>query len=60
MSNVEIFEFSLWAKNIFPGFTTDPVLYAAAQAEWEVEKQIRALEEEGMTRSDAQAAVECM
>jgi hypothetical protein len=58
MSNRERMDFVIWAEPLFPKFTTKPALYERAVAEWEVEKRIRAYEDQGMTRGDAQGVVE--
>lgn len=51
-------DFSNWASLLFPEYSTNSEINALAETEWEIEKRVRALEEEGMTRGDAQGVVE--
>jgi hypothetical protein len=50
--------FEAWATPMFPGLLIDEVIQKQALDQWAIEKRTRALEAQGITRSDAQGIIE--
>lgn len=58
LNDQDLVDFIAWAERVFPGYTSNHDIWTRAQSDWVTEKRVRALEAEGISRSDAQAVIE--